>query len=91
MQYRGTAEDLMGSVDDTAKQGQDCFRFARLAQVGHTPKPLSLFTAAGVIERRDDDHRDRGSFVRQPPLPVEAEQGRGGPSRRLTWRCRAPA
>src|SRR5262245_7100972 len=59
-------------VNQPAEQGKNGFRLAGLAQVGHASQTFGLFTAARIVERRDDDHRNRRPLVPQPALQVQA-------------------
>jgi hypothetical protein len=62
-------------VDEAPEQIEDRFGFARLAQVGHAAKTFGLLTAAGIVERCDDDDGKSRPFVLQP-----ASAGRSMPA-----------
>jgi hypothetical protein len=59
-------------VNKAAKYSENRFNVAGLAQMGDASKAFGLFPAAGIVKRRNHNHRNRRPFVSQPALRVEA-------------------
>lgn len=47
-----------GVIDEASKNGENGFSFAGFAQIRDASEPFGLFTAAGIVKRRNDNHRN---------------------------------